>query len=89
MAHATGELAMQGSWQARGDGPQAGLAAIDAALEQGRLAGYHLAHAARAEMLRRLGRFDAARAGYERALELTRQPAERRFLQARLAQLRT
>jgi predicted RNA polymerase sigma factor len=52
-----------------------------------RVNGYHLAHAARADMQRRLGLTDAARASYERALELTRQPAERRFLQARLARL--
>jgi RNA polymerase sigma-70 factor (ECF subfamily) len=66
------------------DGAEAGLAAIEATLERPGLDGYHLAHAARADMLRRLGRAEAARASYERALELTRQPAERRFLQARL-----
>jgi RNA polymerase sigma-70 factor (ECF subfamily) len=69
------------------DGPQAGLAAIDAALGEGGLDDYHLAHAARADMQRRLGLTKAARASYERALELARQPAERRFLEARLAQL--
>jgi RNA polymerase sigma-70 factor, ECF subfamily len=69
------------------DGPEAGLAAIQAVLEQGRLDDYHLAHAARADMQRRLGLTDAARVSYERALALARQPAERRFLQARLAQL--
>ena len=68
------------------DGPEAGLAAIEAVLGQGGLDDYHLAHAARADMQRRLGLAEA-RASYQRALELTRQPAERRFLQARLAQL--
>jgi RNA polymerase sigma-70 factor (ECF subfamily) len=70
------------------DGAEAGLAAVDAVLAAGGLGGYHLAHAARADLLRRLGRVDAARAAYRRALELTRQPAERRFLQARLDRLR-
>lgn len=69
------------------DGPAAGLAAIEAVLRQGRLDNYHLAHAARADMQRRLGLAEAAGASYRRALELTRQPAERRFLQGRLAQL--
>jgi RNA polymerase sigma-70 factor, ECF subfamily len=69
------------------DGPAAGLAAIEAVLLQGSLDAYHLAHAARADMQRRLGLREAARASYERALALTRQPAERRFLQARLDQL--
>jgi len=71
------------------DGPEAGLAAIEAVLSRGGLDGYYLAHAARADMQRRLGLTAAARASYERALELTRQPAERRFLQTRLAQLAT
>lgn len=69
------------------DGPEAGLATIEAVLGQGGLDDYHLAHAARAELQRRLGLREAARASYRRALELTRQPAERRFLQARLRQL--
>lgn len=69
------------------DGPEPGLAAIEAVLGKGGLDGYHLAHAARADMQRRLGLVDAARTSYARALELTRQPAERRFLEARLAQL--
>ncbi|QRK04835.1 RNA polymerase sigma factor [Archangium violaceum] len=69
------------------DGPEAGLAAIEAAMTPGSLDGYPLAHAARADMQRRLGLTEAARASYHRAVELTRQPAERRFLQARLAQL--
>lgn len=69
------------------DGAEAGLAAIEAAIRQGGLDGYHLAHAARADMQRRLGLVEAARLSYRRALELTRQPAERRFLQARIDQL--
>lgn len=69
------------------DGPQAGLAAIEAALGEGGLDDYHLAHAARADMQRRLGLTQAARMSYQRALELARQPAERRFLEGRLAQL--
>lgn len=54
---------------------------------QGSLDGYYLAHAARADMQRRLGLTEAAGNSYQRALELTHQPAERRFLQARLDQL--
>jgi RNA polymerase sigma-70 factor (ECF subfamily) len=69
------------------DGPEAGLAAIEAALRQGGLERYAHAHAARADMLRRLGRAGAAREAYQRALELTRQPVERRFLELRLARL--
>jgi RNA polymerase sigma-70 factor, ECF subfamily len=68
------------------DGPEAGLAAIESVLGQGGLDDYHPAHAARADMQRRLGLAEA-RASYQRALELTCQPAERRFLQARLAQI--
>ncbi|MGH6614902.1 RNA polymerase sigma factor [Sphingomonas sp.] len=69
------------------DGPEAGLTAIDTVLGQGNLGRYHLAHAAKADMLRRLDRGEAARASYQTALELTQQPAERRFLLSRLAQL--
>ena len=69
------------------DGPGAGLPLIDQILGRGDLAGYHLAHAARADLLRRLGRPADARAAYERALELTRQEPERRFLRKRLSQL--
>jgi len=69
------------------DGPIAGLTAIEALLAEGALADYHLAHAARADLQRRLGLSDAARASYERALELAQQPAERRFLETRLARL--
>nr|WP_306283074.1 RNA polymerase sigma factor [Mesorhizobium sp. LMG17149] len=69
------------------DGPQDGLAAIEAVMAQGGLDGYHLAHAARADMQRRLGLTEAARTSYRRAIELTRQPAERRFIEGRLGQL--
>jgi len=70
------------------DGPEAGLALIDAILVRGDLEEYHLAHSARAELCRRLGRVEEARASYQRALELTRQEPERRFLERRLAELR-
>jgi RNA polymerase sigma-70 factor (ECF subfamily) len=69
------------------DGPEAGLALIDAILARGNLADYRLAHAARADLCRRLGRREEARASYERALALTRQEPERRFLEQRLAEL--
>ena len=69
------------------DGPVAGLTAIDGVLADGSLDGYYLAHAARADLQRRLGQVEAARASYTRALELTHQPAEQRFLAARLAEL--
>jgi RNA polymerase sigma-70 factor (ECF subfamily) len=69
------------------EGPAAGLALIDAILARGDLADYHLAHSARADLNRRLGRADAARAAYERALSLARQEPERRFLERRLAEL--
>jgi len=69
------------------DGPAAGLALIDAILDRGDLADYRLAHAARAELCRRLGRTAQARASFERALALTRQEPERRFLERRLGDL--
>ncbi len=69
------------------DGPAVGLALIDDILARGDLGDYHLAHAARADLLRRLGRRDEARLAYERALARTRQEPERRFLRMRLAQL--
>ena len=69
------------------DGPVAGLALIDAILARGDLGNYHLAHAARADLCRRLGRTAEARAAYERALALTRQEPERRFLARRLSEL--
>lgn len=69
------------------DGPSAGLAMIDAIFARGDLANYHLAHSARADLCRRLGRSAEARTSYERALNLTQQEPERRFLQRRLAEL--
>jgi len=69
------------------DGPAAGLALIDAILARGDLADYQFAHSARAELLRRLGRADEARAAYERALALTQQETERTFLKKQLAAL--
>jgi RNA polymerase sigma-70 factor, ECF subfamily len=70
------------------DGPAAGLALIDAILARGDLADYPLAHSARAELCRRLGKTGDARASYERALGLTRQEPQRRFLERRLSELR-
>jgi RNA polymerase sigma-70 factor (ECF subfamily) len=70
------------------DGPEAGLAHIDAVLEHGELANYYLAHSARAEMYRRLGRTVEARSSYEKALALTQQEPERKFLQERIRQLK-
>jgi RNA polymerase sigma-70 factor, ECF subfamily len=69
------------------DGPSSGLALVDAILARGQLDAYHLAHAARADLLRRLGRTAEARAAYRRALELTRQEPQRRFIEQRLIEL--
>lgn len=69
------------------DGPAAGLALIDAILARGDLTDYYLAHAARADLCRRLGRTADAHAAYQRALALTQQATERRFLERRLADL--
>ena len=69
------------------DGPLAGLALIDAILARGHLADYSLAHSARADLCRRLGRTAEARVSYQRALALTRQEPERRFLERRLGDL--
>ena len=69
------------------DGPEAGLALIDAVLERGGLTNYYLAHSARADMCRRLGRTVEARSSYEKALALTQQEPERAFLEQRLRQL--
>ena len=69
------------------DSPAAGLVLIDAILERGDLADYHLAHAARAELCRRAGDFRGAKAAYERAISLVRQEPERRFLTRRLSEL--
>jgi RNA polymerase sigma-70 factor (ECF subfamily) len=70
------------------DGPSVGLVLIDAILERGDLLDYPLAHSARAELCRRLGRTAEARASYEKALALTRQEPERRFLERRLSEIR-
>ena len=67
------------------DGPAAGLALVDAILARGDLQDYRLAHAARADLCRRLGETEQARASYERALALTQQEPERRFIERRLA----
>jgi RNA polymerase sigma-70 factor (ECF subfamily) len=69
------------------DGPAAGLAVVDGILGRGDLLEYRFAHAARADLCRRLGRTGDARASYERALALTRQEPERRFIERRLAEL--
>ena len=69
------------------DGPAAGLALIDSLITRGELTDYRLIHSARADLCRRLGRKDEARAAYERALALTLQAPERRFLEKRLAEL--
>jgi RNA polymerase sigma-70 factor (ECF subfamily) len=69
------------------DGPIAGLDLIDAILARRELENYHLAHAARADLCRRLGRTTEARASYKRALSLTQQEPERRFLERRLSEL--
>ncbi|HEY4037215.1 MAG TPA: RNA polymerase sigma factor [Burkholderiaceae bacterium] len=69
------------------DGPAAGLTAVDAILDRGELADYHLAHSARADLCRRLGDLVEARKSYRRALDLTRQASERRFLERRLVEL--
>ena len=69
------------------DGPAAGLALVDAILDRGDLRDYRLAHAARAELCRRVGRVGEARKSFERALALTRQEPERRFLMKRISNL--
>ncbi len=69
------------------DGPQAGLDLTDALLARRDLAEYHLAHAVRADLCRRLGRTDEALASYRQALRLVQQEPERRFLERRVAEL--
>jgi RNA polymerase sigma-70 factor (ECF subfamily) len=69
------------------DGPLAGLILVEAILARGDLLDYHLAHSARAEFCRQLGRVEQARAAYQRALELTQQEPERRFIEGRLKAL--
>ena len=71
------------------DGPEAGLALIDAILARGDLTGYHLAHAARGDLCRRLGRVAEAISAYERALGIATQEPERRFIKGRLEMLRS
>jgi RNA polymerase sigma-70 factor (ECF subfamily) len=68
-------------------GPEAGLQQIDAILERGDLDDYHLAHSARAELCRKLGRTNQARASWERAFALAQQDPERRFIQRKLSEL--
>jgi len=70
------------------EGPAVALQLVDEILRTGELDNYHLAHAARADLCRRLGRNDEARVSYERALALARQEPERRFLKQRLAGLK-
>ena len=70
------------------DGPETGLRYIDALLDHGELENYYLAHSARADMYRRLGRTAEARSAYEKALALTQQEPERQFLQDRIRQLK-
>jgi len=70
------------------DGPEAGLTHIDAVLAHGELTNYYLAHSARADMYRRLGRTAEARSSYEKALALTQQEPERQFLQERIRHLK-
>ncbi|PAW52178.1 RNA polymerase subunit sigma-24 [Pseudomonas moraviensis] len=72
---------------AKRDGAVAGLTLIEGILDRGELQDYHLAHSARAEFCRQLGRVEQARAAYRRALELTRQEPERRFIEGRLSEL--
>ena len=69
------------------DGPDAGISLVDSLLDRGVLDDYHLAHAARADLLRQVGRTGEARAAYQRALELARKEPERRFLARRIAEL--
>jgi RNA polymerase sigma-70 factor (ECF subfamily) len=73
---------------AMADGPAAGLTLLDRPEVGGPLGEYHLYHSARADLLRRLGRMDAAAAAYERAMALATNPAERRFLERRLREVR-
>jgi RNA polymerase sigma-70 factor, ECF subfamily len=72
---------------AMADGPEKGLALVDAIIGRGELTSYHLAHSARADFLRRLGRRDEAIAAYQMALSLCRQEPERAFMRKRIAEL--
>jgi RNA polymerase sigma-70 factor, ECF subfamily len=70
------------------EGPEAGLTLIESLLARGEMANYHLAHSARADLCRRLGRNAEARSSYQKALTLTQQEPERRFLEERLRHLK-
>ncbi len=70
------------------DGPEPALALIDALAADGRLDGYYLLHAARADLLRRMGLHAEAAGSYEQAMELTANDSERRFLRGRLEEVR-
>jgi len=72
---------------ARAEGPEAGLKRLDALDAEGSLRDYHLLHAVRADLLRSLGRRDEATASHRRARDLAPNEAEKRFLEARLAEL--
>lgn len=72
---------------AMSQGPEVGLGLVEVLLASRELESYHLAHAAKADLCRRLGRIDEARAAYLRAIELTRQEPEQRFLSRRMSQL--
>ncbi|MGX5796777.1 RNA polymerase sigma factor [Pseudomonas sp. E2-15] len=71
------------------DGPLAGLQVVEGILQRGELQDYHLAHSARGEFCRQLGRIEEARAAYEKALSLTQQAPEKRFIERRLAELKS
>jgi RNA polymerase sigma-70 factor (ECF subfamily) len=70
------------------DGPLAGLRVVEGILARGELQDYHLVHSARGQFCRQLGRVEEARAAYQRALELTQQAPERRFIEGRLQELK-
>lgn len=70
------------------DGPLAGLRVVEGILARGELQDYHLAHSARGQFCRQLGRVEEARAAYQRALDLTQQAPERRFIEGRLQELK-
>ncbi|MFL1504609.1 RNA polymerase sigma factor [Pseudomonas sp. O64] len=71
------------------DGSLAGLQVVEGILQRGELQDYHLAHSARGEFCRQLGRIEEARAAYEKALSLTQQAPEKRFIERRLAELKS
>ncbi|WLH83536.1 RNA polymerase sigma factor [Pseudomonas sp. FP2338] len=74
---------------AMGQGPLAGLQLVEGILQRGELLDYHLAHSARGEFCRQLGRVEEAREAYEKALSLTQQTPEKRFLERRLTELKS